>query len=46
MKNEEFEKYQAYQDDLEDMLNACKNGKTCSYGICDECPLNFSKVDE
>lgn len=23
----------------EEMLNACLNGKPCSYGICDECPI-------
>lgn len=31
MKNQ----YQAYS---EETLAACRNGKPCSYGICDECP--------
>ena len=22
----------------EEVLEACRNGKPCSYGICDECP--------
>ena len=22
----------------EEILEACRNGKPCSYGICDECP--------
>lgn len=34
----------AYQNE---MLIACKNGKSCSYGICDECPntLGSNKDD-
>lgn len=32
----------------EDVLEACRNGKPCSYGICDECPntLGNKKEDE
>lgn len=37
--------FQAYP---EEMLIACKNGKPCSYGICDECPnvLEYIGSDE
>lgn len=36
---------QAYS---EEVLEACRNGKPCDYGICDECPntLGNSKDDE
>lgn len=32
----------------EEMLNDCKNGKPCEYGICDECPntLGDSRSDK
>lgn len=33
----EYNDLQAYP---EEMLEDCLNGKPCSYGICDECPLN------
>ena len=39
--NKEMEKYQAY---LEEALEACRNGKPCSYGICDECPNTLRDV--
>lgn len=41
--NKEMEKYQAY---LEEVLEDCRNGKPCSYGICDECPLNISSIKD
>lgn len=25
-------------DEYQEMLKACRNGKPCSFGICDECP--------
>ena len=32
----------------EEMLIACQKGKSCSYGICDECPnmLKFKSKEE
>lgn len=32
----------------EEVLEACRNGKPCSYGICDECPntLGNAKNDD
>lgn len=32
----------------EEILEACRNGKSCDYGICDECPntLGNNKDDE
>lgn len=36
-------KIEAYS---EEMLNECQNGKPCSYGICDECPIGLGKKDE
>lgn len=33
--------FQAYS---EEMLEACRNGKPCSYGICDECPNTLRDI--
>lgn len=35
--------YEAYP---EEMLEACRNGKPCSYSICDECPNTLSIKDD
>lgn len=38
---DEHERVEAYP---EEMLIACENGKSCSYGICDECPIALGRV--
>lgn len=30
----------------EEMLAACRKGKPCDYGICDECPNIVGKVHD
>ena len=35
------EKIQAYS---EEMLEACRKGKPCEYGICDECPNTLRSI--
>lgn len=39
MKNKEIN--QAYP---EEMLIACRKGKPCDYGICDECPNTLKNI--
>ena len=43
--NQERPEVEAYP---EEMLIACLNGKPCSYGICDECPITqgYYRSDE
>ncbi len=43
--NQERPENEAYP---EEMLIACLNGKPCSYGICDECPITngYYRSDE
>ena len=43
--NKEPSENEAYP---EEMLIACLNGKPCSYGICDECPITngYYRSDE
>lgn len=33
------------EEEYEEMLDRCQEGKQCEYGICDECPLTI-KYDE
>ena len=35
MNEENKNELQAYSDEI---LEACRKGKLCNYGICDECP--------
>lgn len=32
--------------DIEKILEDCRNGKPCEYGICDECPNTRGDSDE
>lgn len=32
----DFEEFEG--DEVEEILRACREGKPCSYGVCDECP--------
>ena len=34
------------RDEYQEMLKACRNGKPCDYGICDECPNTLGTYEE